>query len=166
MGTRNLTMVINEVGETKVAQYGQWDGYPSGQGATILNFLKERKAELKEAIENVKWVDDDEVDNYLRSIGCADGWMNMEQSSLFNKRFPFLSRDHGGKILELICDADSTPELRNASSFKKDGLFCEWAYTVDFQNNKLIVEGGKEKSFSLSKLPSEKNFLKALEEEE
>ena len=27
MGTRNLTMVINQEGEKKVAQYGQWDRY-------------------------------------------------------------------------------------------------------------------------------------------
>jgi len=38
MGTRNLTMVISD-GKTKIAQYGQWDGYPSGQGADILAFL-------------------------------------------------------------------------------------------------------------------------------
>lgn len=30
MGTRNLTMLISD-GETKVAQYGQWDGYPGEQ---------------------------------------------------------------------------------------------------------------------------------------
>ena len=40
MGTRNLTMVINQKGEKKVAQYGQWDGYPSGVGVSVLNFLK------------------------------------------------------------------------------------------------------------------------------
>ena len=28
------------MGETKVAQYGQWDGYLKGQGANILHFLK------------------------------------------------------------------------------------------------------------------------------
>ncbi len=38
-GTRNLTCVVVG-GEYKVAQYGQWDGYPSGQGLTALNFLR------------------------------------------------------------------------------------------------------------------------------
>ena len=36
MGTRNLTKVIDSNGVTKVAQYGQWDGYPSGQGLNAL----------------------------------------------------------------------------------------------------------------------------------
>jgi hypothetical protein len=40
MGTRHLIKVIYNK-ETKVAQYGQWDGYPDGQGLTILNFLDE-----------------------------------------------------------------------------------------------------------------------------
>ena len=39
MGTRNLTCVIKD-GKYRVAQYGQWDGYPEGQGMNILNFLK------------------------------------------------------------------------------------------------------------------------------
>lgn len=38
MGTRNLTCVVVD-GVYKVAQYGQFDGYPSGQGATALEFL-------------------------------------------------------------------------------------------------------------------------------
>ena len=40
MGTRNATIVIKD-NKTKVAQYGQWDGYPSGQGLTALNFLRQ-----------------------------------------------------------------------------------------------------------------------------
>ena len=51
MGTRNLTMVISE-NKTKVAQYGQWDGYPEGQGKTILKFLK--RCDLKIFEERLK----------------------------------------------------------------------------------------------------------------
>jgi hypothetical protein len=35
-------------GEYKVAQYCQWDGYPSGQGATILSFLNKEEQNPKE----------------------------------------------------------------------------------------------------------------------
>jgi hypothetical protein len=45
MGTRNLTMVISK-GEYKIAQYGQWDGYPSGQGSVVLNFLMNLDVDL------------------------------------------------------------------------------------------------------------------------
>ncbi len=38
MGTRNITQVILN-GKTLVSQYCQWDGYPDGQGITILEFL-------------------------------------------------------------------------------------------------------------------------------
>ena len=40
MGTRNLIMVRKKNGDLKVAQYCQWDGYPSGHGVDILTFLK------------------------------------------------------------------------------------------------------------------------------
>ena len=38
MGTRHL-IEVKSGGELKVAQYGQWDGYPTGQGIGIANFL-------------------------------------------------------------------------------------------------------------------------------
>lgn len=50
MGTRNLTVVIKKA-KPVVAQYGQWDGYPSGQGATVLNFLKSRNNERRTKLE-------------------------------------------------------------------------------------------------------------------
>lgn len=39
MGTRNLT-IVHSNGEYKVAQYGQWDGYPEGLGVQLLKYLK------------------------------------------------------------------------------------------------------------------------------
>ena len=38
MGTRHMIGVVSD-GKYRVAQYGQWDGYPSGQGVGILEFL-------------------------------------------------------------------------------------------------------------------------------
>ena len=39
MGTRNITRVI--LGETVIVnQYCQWDGYPTGQGQTVMEFVK------------------------------------------------------------------------------------------------------------------------------
>ena len=37
MGTRHLIAVMAD-GKYQVAQYGQWDGYPSGQGVSVLTF--------------------------------------------------------------------------------------------------------------------------------
>ena len=55
MGTRNLTMVqLNN--EIKIAQYGQWDGYLEGAGATIFDFLKNliRNKNIEKFKENVR----------------------------------------------------------------------------------------------------------------
>lgn len=38
MGTRHLIAAVID-GEYKIAQYGQWDGDPEGQGLTVLDFL-------------------------------------------------------------------------------------------------------------------------------
>lgn len=54
MGTRNITSVILD-DEQKVCQYCQWDGYPTGAGASILEFLKDCNFEqFKKALENTK----------------------------------------------------------------------------------------------------------------
>lgn len=39
MGTRSLTFVYNERGEAIVNLYRQYDGYPSGHGAELAEFL-------------------------------------------------------------------------------------------------------------------------------
>lgn len=70
MGTRNLTMVIQKE-ETKVAQYGQWDGYPSGQGATIVAFLLANLGnnleKFRAAVAECSWLTEEENDENLKA---------------------------------------------------------------------------------------------------
>lgn len=160
MGTRNLTMVIQEH-QTKVAQYGQWDGYPEGQGLTILSFLQEKAnvEKLKEILPKIRFENEQDIKEKLefaKSIGAREGWVSMEQSELYDKRYPLDSRNHGGAILEKLLEHENQPEivLVDAEKFASDSLFCEWAYVVDLDNNILEVHKG----FNKSKLTQKDRF--------
>lgn len=181
MGTRNLTAVMVD-GEYKIAQYGQWDGYPSGQGVTVLDFLKNTDLDLfKEACRGTRFLTDAE----LKEIDEKHGrdWIN---------HYPQLSRDNGAKILHLVYGG--VTELKNSISFAGDSLFCEYAYVIDFGlgvfevyegfNKKPISKGrfvsgdssletNNEyhpviliKTWRLDNLPSEEEFLAELEPDE
>ena len=110
MGTRNLTLVKDKEGKTKVAQYGQWDGYPEGQGSTILNFIrsKENRDTLAEVLKNVQFfnleVAPQSIKDYIEGYDkrCA-AWSNEPDNRTEADRYWFdnlISRDVCGKILE------------------------------------------------------------------
>jgi hypothetical protein len=199
MGTRNLTMVVYK-NQTKVAQYGQWDGYLAGQGVTILEFLK--KINNKNIVS--RW-EDSQTDNNIRLLTYYDiekfkqkiamlKWLTSEQAddieryanihNDWQKKYPYLSRDTGGKLLEMIYESNDILGLTNSESFAGDSLFCEWGYVVDLDKNVFEVYKGfnKEKltekdrfyglfsnnsyhpikiakSYSLFDLPTNENFL-------
>ena len=196
MGTRNLTMVISN-GETKVAQYGQWDGYPSGNGAIVLDFLHTTNLEeFKKKLNKVIFVNgnkEKEIQNWLKSIGSDNGWLTGEQSKLYHEKYPYLTRDNGANILQMIMDGEEDEIwITDSTEFAGDSLFCEWAYLVDLDKNKLEVYEGfnKEplvledrffyltdkdseyypirmvKSYDLNNLPLEDEFLKDLEKKQ
>jgi hypothetical protein len=198
MGTRHLIMVVHE-NKTKIAQYGQWDGYPEGQGVTVLNFVRRKKKldKFKEALKKVRFsteADEKKVETFLESIGCKDGWMNMNQSAKYHDRFPYLSRDIGANILDLVLNSpDEEIVLRDSTDFAADSLFCEWAYVIDLDKNQLEVysgfnktavgpeerfatlkkEEGSEfdvirflKKFDLNELPTKRKFISELKKKE
>lgn len=135
MGTRNLTCVFHN-GDYRVAQYGQWDGYPSGQGATILNFLR------------------DTFDRELFLTKLADTYQpNEQQIDGMNARlkaekkdvsalYPSMTRDTGGEILSLIQTSAPGLPLRLQTDFAADSLFCEFAYVVDLDKGTFEVFRG------------------------
>ena len=146
MGTRNLTMVISN-GETKVAQYGQWDGYPEGQGATALNFLiNNDMVEFKHKLNSVKFINESkqkEIDKFVKSIGSDNGWMTGEQANQYRDKYPLLSRDNGADILEMIMEStEDVNWVTDSSEFAGDSLFCEWVYLIDLDKNTFEVYKG------------------------
>ncbi len=135
MGTRNLTLV--QLGGTyKVAQYGQWDGYPEGQGQTVVEFLQtvKTKKALKAFAEKVSAltvISHEEIERRWKEVGAdGSGFVGMEIANEFKKRWPHLQRDCAAEILEHISNG-TAKEVWLDTDFAKDSLFCEWAYLID-----------------------------------
>lgn len=164
MGTRNTTIVISE-GETKVAQYCQFDGYPSGQGITVLHFLRRNNIEkFKRKVDALGTYTTDEVESLWRDMGADDsGFVSMELSRKFAKKYPHLHRNTGANILDLIHDGKVT-KVKLDEDFIDDGLFCEWAYVINLDKGTLEIKNGADKTYSLDNLPSDEKFLEELDD--
>lgn len=136
MGTRHLVAVVMD-DQFKVAQYGQWDGYPSGQGETVRAFLSQEGFDLarfREKLSNAYFITDEEgkaFDAELKRTGKD-----------LSELYPSLSRDAGAGILQMIYDSEDRVPLTDSSSFAADSLFCEWGYVIDLDKNMLEIYQG------------------------
>lgn len=145
MGTRGLTVVIMD-GEHRIAQYGQWDHYPEGQGVTAMNFCRknltteEGREKFRKALKRTKFIDQEHMDKIMKRLGISGKWMNMEQAERFKTKYPALSRDAGAEILDLVLKGKKL--LRDGIDFASESLFCEWAYVVDLDKMALEVYEG------------------------
>lgn len=164
MGTRNLTMVVKD-GKFRVAQYCQWDGYPSGQGATVFNFIKnEMTSKFRDQIDQVKELTSEEVNaRWTKSGADGSGFATMDVAEKFKRSNAHLSHDMGAGILAYIQNAES-PEVYLDLNFAADSLFCEWAYVLDLDNNVLETYRGFNKTPLLS--DERFKFLEATREPE
>ncbi len=192
MGTRNLTLVKKN-NKYPVAQYGQWDGYPSGQGLTVLNFLKSwNRDEFEKNLDKTSFITDEDAKEMNE---------NLEKTGKeIEELYPALSRNTAAKVLQMIQDSPEGLKLSSSLNFAADSLFCEWAYLIDLDRNILGVyegfnkeplnesdhfyflqnskEAGDEKmgkdyfpvklkaSYSLSELPEQEEFLETEKNEE
>jgi hypothetical protein len=153
MGTRNLTCVFHD-GKYKVAQYCQWDGYPSGQGVKVLEFLRKfKRDQFVKQLERCRFIDQQEYDKLIAKLGVksADGWISADDSKRIQKKYPQLHRDMGGDVLDFIKKAKGNVALVDSLSFAGDSLFCEWCYVVDLDKDTLEVYGGFNKNVTLPK---------------
>jgi hypothetical protein len=157
MGTRNLTVVKNAVGTTKIAQYGQWDGYPSYSGIQALNFLRDKSNQtlLHAKLDLVQFVGDEEVDTLYKQFESTD-WENKD----FLNAYPGLHRDTGVGILSVVANATAPIKSVDNTEFANDTLFCEGIYEVDFSTNKFItIYADNKVEFDLDTLPTDEEYL-------
>ncbi|KAI2627625.1 hypothetical protein GGR54DRAFT_636750 [Hypoxylon sp. NC1633] len=167
MGTRNL-ICIRIHRQWIVAKYCQYDGYPTGQGVVLFNFLhvegniarlraglahvyeptqeeldKSNKAEKDESIR-ASTLNTNDVRGFWDTLPTKPGLSNLS-----DKLFPSLSRAVGGQILELIANATADHKLpiQSELEFAADWLYCEWAYIVDLDDERLKVFGRREPNY-------------------
>lgn len=191
MGTRNMTMVVSQ-GELKVAQYGQWDGYPSGQGFTVLSFLKGTNLDdFRRAIDECYFLTEEERQKRWKEVGADDsGFVSSVVVSKFQEQWPHLMRDMAAEVLVEVMKG--TRDMWDGRHLIKDSL-CEWAYLIDLDQMTLevfsgyndTIEGAEDlhfpiieklrkgyfplrlmKSYPLTMLPDEKTFQRDLTGEE
>lgn len=182
MGTRHMIGVVID-GDFKIAQYGQWDGYPGGQGATVLDFAQTADlTDFADKCRALRWISAEEADE----VNSTENW---------TQKYPHLSRDAGAGILSMVANGEAEFLMDNRD-FPLDSLFCEWAYVLDLDEQTLEVYKGYQTStpkegrwaglpkdapgtssgeykacervavYSLDDLPTETEFVRALGEEE
>lgn len=150
MGTRHLTAVFHD-GKYKLAQYGQWDGYPSGQGKTVLEFLKNpefNRVELLRQLDRAIVLAEGQKEGYWVKAGAEPGakYVSLAVSENLEKMFPTLSRNTGAKVLDHVLTAAEPAPLELSVDFAGDSLFCEWAYVIDLDKHVLEVFKGFNKT--------------------
>ena len=132
MGTRNLTIVVVN-GKYKVAQYGQWDGYPSGNGVICLEFARkltnpDLRQKFEDALNRCSYITEQDITDINEQIsnGTLKDWTLV---------YPELSRNTGAGILDLILNTDRDLKLQNKIEFAANSLFCEYAWLINLDDN-------------------------------
>ena len=163
MGTRGLTKVIDKDNVIKVAQYGQWDHYPEGQGVKILSILTtDRYAveELELALDKCYFTTEEEREAIYSDYNSK--YPETTHMKKFSSMLPSFSRDTCGDILNVVRWSAGPVPLIDEREFEFDELFCEGVYTVDYNTNKFVSNfGGLTVEFELDKLPTPEDYLKA-----
>ena len=163
MGTRNLTKVIDKDGIVRVAQYGQWDGYPSYSGIRILELISEYRMldKIEKSLSKCRWVEPAIIDNAVFSYQNSPKFEELRKDpGGFALAFPSLARDTGVDILKCIVYGEDIA-LVNDEDFENDELFCEAVYTLDFQQRLFISKYGATLIHEFDRLPTPEEYLAA-----
>ena len=188
MGTRNVTIVKLD-NKVVAAKYCQWDGYPTGQGIELLNFVKKDLdlTKLKKGLRNLNIISEDEAEvifqKYLdeikalpkASMDSIDKRMK-EEKKIQRKMVPLLTRDTGGgDFLKFIQNDPTLPltpskgDLGYAKGTDEMSFGCEYCYEVDLDKKTVRIYDGHYKyknlvdTLKFAEIKSSKDLDKRME---
>lgn len=160
MGTRHL-IAVQVDGQYKIAQYGQWDGCPSGQGLGVLGFARTIvEAAARQAFADkcraANFIAEEDVDRINAELKAGTASMRA------GGKYQQFSRDLGSDILSIVNKHEPGIPLKNRIDFAGDSLFCEWAYVIDLDKGTLEAFKG----FNKDALDPSERFASAPIDEE
>jgi hypothetical protein len=187
MGTRGFVGFVID-GTEKIA-YNQFDSYPSGLGATVLSWLSTAVSDmdaLRASVRELRVVEDGSTPT-PEDIERLRGFANQNVSTQRLDEWYVLLRETQGQP-ELMLKAGV---IEDASNFPTDSLFAEYGYIVDLDAGSLEAYRGFQRSghtkgrfadrpradtgyapvalaasWPLNELPTEKDFVQAIDPDE
>jgi len=149
MGTRHIICIFWQ-GKWYLAQFGPWDGYPSGQGAKIFNFLSipTNIENLKAGLQYCTYILTEEDNKTFPSNRTRKE--ETLQPAICAKILDVIA-NAGAQVLEVMKDDphydanESDKLLLNLElEFVLDTVFCEWTYVIDLDLSVLEVYAGRQ----------------------
>lgn len=143
MGTRGLVGVKVD-GQKKMA-YNHFDSYPSGVGIDFCSEVKDLLSkfdleELKDQARDIRLVSQhdgaiaEDVED-LQEFACTDVGGPTKSGEMTYYQLLREMQGHIGAMLEHGIMTDD-------AEFLQDSLFCEWAYLLDLDEEKIVVYRG------------------------
>lgn len=137
MGTRGAYGFYKN-GVDKVT-YNHFDSYPTGLGTDVATFVEKTSIEEMNKIFNrIILVNGNEIPTE-EQITENEKYLNDGVSKQTEEDWYCLLRNAQG---DLFVYKDGAKYMIDSKNFLKDSLFCEWAYVINLDTNKLEVYRG------------------------
>ena len=147
MGTRSSTGFIAN-GEYK-SQYNQFDGYPSGVGSDMVEFIRsvDDWDMFKKHASKVRLVSGDEKPSEdIQKEYIDSGFSNLQVSEQSADDWYCLLRNLQGADMFKAIYEGRVHHMLGANGFILDSLFCEYAYIINLDTMEFEVYEGYQKS--------------------
>ena len=137
---RSLTVVKNEKGDVKIAQFGRTDECDKAveiDQFTAFIFDPKKVSRLKKAITYARFWTEKDQGQYLKSLMAG----NRTAVEHYEK---YLDPEIGVGILETILNVKNEVKLYGYASKVNDFMFTDIVFVVDFSKNKAYYKTGGE----------------------